>query len=124
MSKGGSVILRIYFALVSFVTLMILVVSAGDLINLGLKTWVFPAADQPAYVAPCPTPVAMPDGKPAVADQAVCEQQRAEQQRQALVQKEQNAVRDLSFLLVAAPLFALHFRIVLRDWKELRNENA
>ena len=37
-----------------------------------------------------------------------------------MIQKQQSAVRDISLLLIAAPLFWLHFRIVYRDWQELK----
>ena len=111
MTKGGSVILRIYFSLVSFVTLMILVFSVADLVNLSLKTFVFPAADAPDYQVYCDTNVQTPKD---------CDTQRENAAKQALVTKEQNAVRDLSLLIVSAPLFWLHFRIVYKDWMEER----
>ena len=114
MTKGGSVILRIYFSLVSFVTLMILIFSVADLVNLSLKTFVFPAADQPSYQVYC--------DPSQTADQ--CDTQRKNAAQQDLVTKEQNAVRDLSLLIVSAPLFWLHWRIVYRDWMEEREKKA
>ena len=114
MTKGGSVILRIYFSLVSFVTLMILVFSVADLINLSLKTFVFPQADAPSYTVYC---------DPAYQTTQQCETQRANEAKQALVQKQQSATRDLSLLIIAAPLFWMHFRIVYRDWMEERNKS-
>jgi hypothetical protein len=113
MSKGGSVILRIYFALVAFVTLMMLIFSVADLINITLKTFVFPAADAPAYVSYCDL---------SYQTQEQCDQGRANEERQAMVTKQQNAVRDISLLLVSAPLFWLHWRIVYRDWMGERKE--
>ena len=107
MTKGGSVILRIYFALVAFVTLMILIFSISDLINITLKTFVFPAADAPSYVTYCDL---------SYQTQEQCDQQKMNEQRQATITKQQNAVRDISLLLVSAPLFWLHWRIVYRDW--------
>lgn len=117
MTKGGSVILRIYFSLVSFVTLMILIFSVADLVNLSLKTFVFPAADAPEYAIYCDPQYQTPEQ---------CETQRANEAKQAVVRKQQDAVRDLSLLIVSAPLFWMHFRIVYRDWTEEKNkkENA
>lgn len=118
MSKGGSVILRIYFALVAFVTLMILVFSTGDLLNIALKTYVFPMADLPGYASIC-------DTKPYPDSPAVdCEKVAANERLNASVQKQQSAVRDISLLLIAAPLFWLHFRIVYRDWQELKKDKS
>ncbi len=107
MSKGGSVILRIYFALVSFVTLMILVFAVGDLLNLSLKTWVFPAADAPGWTSVCDL---------SYQEQTDCDRLAENERRNAMVQKQQSAVRDISMLLVSTPVFWLHFRIVHRDW--------
>lgn len=123
MTKGGSVILRIYFALVAFVTLMILIFSTGDLLNIGLKTWVFTAADAPTYVTPCATtPVGGSGTPPTPAEVQTCQQQQASDAEAALVQKEQDAVRDLSLLIISLPLFIIHFRIVYRDWTDERTE--
>lgn len=107
MTKGGSVILRIYFSLVAFVTLMILIFSVSDLVNLSLKTFIFPKADQPGYVSYCDK---------AMMTDAQCEEQKQRDAEQAMIQKQQDAVRDLSLLIVSAPLFWIHFRIVYRDW--------
>ena len=113
MTKGGSVILRIYFSLVAFVTLMILIFSVADLVNLTLKTYLFPAADGPEYTVYCDQTYQTPEQ---------CETQRANEAKQAIVRKQQDAVRDLSLLIVSAPLFWMHFRIVYRDWMEEKNK--
>lgn len=104
--------MRIYFSLVSFVTLMVLIYSVSDLVNLSLKTFVFPAADRASYYSYCDRTF-MTDVQ--------CDEQRARDEEQALIQKQQEAVRDLSLLIVAAPLFWLHFRVVYRDWMEERS---
>jgi hypothetical protein len=107
MSKGGTIILRIYFTLVAFVTLMILIFSVSDLVNTALRTYVFTAADQPAYGTICDL---------SYQTQEQCDAQKTNETRSALVQKQQSAVRDISLLVVAAPLFWLHWRVVYRDW--------
>ncbi len=112
MTKGGSIILRIYFTLVSFVTLMMLVFSVSDLVNIALKSFVFTKADT---------------GYPTYCDlqyqtQEQCDQQKVQSSDQAVVEKQQSAVRDISLLLVAAPLFWLHWRMVYRDWMDSKKE--
>lgn len=107
MTKGGSIILRIYFSLVAFVTLMMLIFSVSDLVNIALKTYVFPAADRYSYGTYCDLQYQT---------QEQCDQQERNNEEQAMVQKQQNAVRDISLLVVAAPLFWLHWRFVYRDW--------
>jgi hypothetical protein len=113
MTKGGSVILRIYFALVAFVTLMMLIFSVSDLINITLKTFVFPAADAPEYLSYCDL---------SYQTQEQCDTQKTNEQRQAQISKQQSAVRDISLLLVSAPLFWIHWRIVYRDWMAERKD--
>jgi len=49
MTKGSSLILRIYFGVVSAVTLFTLMFGAIDFLTIGLKTYVFTSADVPAY---------------------------------------------------------------------------
>ncbi len=109
MTKGGSIILRIYFTLVSFVTLMMLIFSVADLINITLRTYVFPRADAPEFATYC-------DQQYQTQEQ--CDRQLENDRRAAAVRKQQNAVRDISLLLVSAPLFWLHWRILYRDWLE------
>lgn len=113
MTKGGSIILRIYFTLVAFVTLMILVFSVSDLVNVVLKTYVFPAADRPEYATYCDLEYQT---------QEQCDAQKANDEQAALVRKQQSAVRDISLLVVSAPLFWLHWRVVYRDWMGEKDE--
>ncbi|KKW32840.1 MAG: hypothetical protein UY77_C0012G0007 [Candidatus Uhrbacteria bacterium GW2011_GWA2_53_10] len=113
MTKGGSIILRIYFALVSFVTLMMLIFSVSDLINVTLKTFVFPGADAPEYPTYC-------DKQYQTQEQ--CDQQKENEGHAAMVRKQQNVVRDISMLVVSAPLFWIHWRILYRDWMEERGK--
>lgn len=113
MTKGGSIILRVYFALVTFVTLMMLVFSVSDLVNITLKTYVFPAADRAEYVSYC-------DKTYSTSEE--CAAQEARERDAATVRKQQSAVRDISLLVVAAPLFWLHWRFVYRDWMGEKEE--
>ncbi len=112
MTKGGSIILRIYFTLVAFVTLMILIFSVSDLVNITLKTYVFTAADRAEYPTYCDPSMT----------QETCDQAKQRDQEQALIVKQQSAVRDIALLVVAGPLFWLHWRIVYRDWMGERED--
>lgn len=122
-TKGGSVILRIYFALVSFVTLMMLIFSVSDLINIGLKTYVFKFADAPEWAMYCESQFIKENVKETAEETTErCARQKEQEERAVVVRKQQSLVRDISFLLVSAPLFYIHFRIVARDWKELKKD--
>ena len=123
MTKGGSIILRIYFALVTFVTLMMLIFSVSDLLNIGLRTYVFKGADAPEYATYCADP-AEPRAKP-IPDGDVsvnCKIQEERDRKAADTRKQQNAVRDIAMIIVSAPLFWLHWRIVYRDWAGEKDE--
>lgn len=119
MPQQRSVILRLYFVLVAFVTLMLLIFSVSDLVNISLKTWVFPAADQPAYVTSCDRPLRVPEGGTLKAEQDdKCVEYQEREIAANKIRKQQNAVRDISLIVVALPLFLLHFRIVMQDWRD------
>jgi hypothetical protein len=118
MTKGSSTILRIYFALVTFVTLMMLIFSVSDLINIALKTWVFTAADAPEWFSPCDEVVRAGAEEAKTKATERCQAQEEREKEAAVVRKQQSAVRDIAMILVAAPLFWLHWRVVYRDWME------
>ena len=123
MTKGGSIILRIYFALVAFVTLMILIFSTADMINLGLKTYIFTRADAPAYSMPCPERIPAIEGEKFF-EKIDCDEMLVKEKAANAVRKQQDLVRDLSMILVSLPLFLIHFRIVYRDWKDEKNSKT
>ena len=50
MNEAGTFILRVYFAVVSAVTIFTLMFAAVDLLNIALKNWVFTAADVPTML--------------------------------------------------------------------------
>lgn len=125
MSKATPIIRSIYFYAVSIIALFMLVFSAVDLINLGLKTWVFTNAD-PMYsrcipgsnslyaVPAAPTDKTVPTGP----TQEQCDLQNKQNEENIARQNQSSAVRDFSLLVVALPLFLFHFRIVQKEWKE------
>jgi hypothetical protein len=126
MSKASSFILRLYFAVVSAVTLFTLMFGLIDFLSLGLKTYIFTAADVPTYMRSCGDLSAYApkttDGSTNAEQQlADCERWRAEDLENYQNQKANDAVRDFALILVSLPLFLLHFRIVYRDWKEDHN---
>lgn len=127
-----NLIRQIYLYAVSIISLFIVVFSASQMVNIGLKTWVFTQADKPynscddsnyyPYAAPA-KPVAAPDGTATPqmtdAERAVqkvrCEQAAQDQQS---AQKQRDLVSALSMLIVGIPVFWFHFRIVQREREE------
>ncbi|KKW28227.1 MAG: hypothetical protein UY72_C0080G0015 [Candidatus Uhrbacteria bacterium GW2011_GWD2_52_7] len=142
MTKGSSLILRIYFGVVSAVTLFTLMYGAIDMLTIGLKTYVITAADMPSYgLVNCDSPDAQyqfgsytkpidggttsttvtltPDEM-----KARCEASNETTMENYRREKANNAVRDIATVLVSLPLFITHFRVVYRDWTEERKEKA
>ena len=127
--------MRIYFALISIVTLCILMFGLIDILRIGLKAYVFPAADVPTYLESCepgsgrfiePKPVATPEEveQPSIEEQqAQCEARNADALENYQRAKADSAVRNLAMIIVSLPLFILHFRIVFRDWREEKKAN-
>lgn len=140
MTKGSSLILRIYFGVVAAVTLFTLMYGAIDFLTIGLKTYVFTAADVPDYgLVNCDGPDAgyqfgtrsVPVTKDnttgtetlsAEETKARCEAANATTLENYKTQKANQAVRNLALILVSLPLFIIHFRVVYRDWKNEHND--
>lgn len=128
-SKSGSreIIRNIYLYLVSLIALVMMVFAIASLINLALVTWIFPKADS-SYIYVGPKPIATPEVKTPddkrtpeqiVADAASAQKQwedekkNAEEQRVA--QKYRDLVQNISFLIVASPLFFYHWSVIRKD---------
>jgi hypothetical protein len=123
---------QIYFYAATLIFLIMSVVAAVTLLNLGMKTYVFTKADT-AYGAKCdeagnqyweprPMPVETPakEGEAAkeltaeekASRKAACEQALADQKAG---ERQRELAQSLSMLLVAAPLFWLHFKWVQKE---------
>lgn len=128
MTKASSFILRLYFAVISAVTLFVLMFGAIDLLSIGLKTYVFTAADVPSYLENCSESSLFraPDSDEVSEEEifAKCESRNEATVANYGIEKAENAVRNLALIIVSLPLFILHFRIVYRDWKGDRNTKS
>jgi len=118
------IIRTIYLYLFSLVGLVLIVIGCVRLIDLGLKMFVFTKADQVfSYPVPRAAPVG-PDGKeqPVTAEQDAKTQEEQkkfdEQNREA--QRQRTAANSLAVIIVGAPLFAYHWRIIKKD-KQMRS---
>ncbi len=110
-----ALIKTLYLYLVSFVALMMLVVSAVDLLNIVLKTFIFTKADSYLYYN---SPVACPVGATTTYDGKDCavaerEAKTAAEENQ-VSQRQRDLVRDISMLVVGIPLFVFHWKLARR----------
>ncbi len=108
----------LYLYVVSFVALMMMVISAVDLLSTLLKTYVFTKADNYSYyssASACPLPTA---GENTATTQEKCRVDQEEQKKSEIenreAQRQRDLVRDISFIVVGAPLFAFHWRLARR----------
>lgn len=121
MLNKSSLIKTIYFYLVSLIALLMVVFSTADLINLGLKTWVFPKTNNNYYGPTCALMVPTPIEKGATQTTATvdyvkqCEVDRKNQEDMAIIQNQRDAVRDISMIVVGIPLFLYHWITIRRD---------
>jgi len=128
MPKATQIIRSLYFYAVSIIALFMLVFSAVDLVNLGLKTWVFKNADpmysrcipgsNGAYNVAAPAPTEKSTDQYIGPTEAQCDIQNKQNEENIVRQNQSSAVRDLSMFVIALPLFLFHFRIVQKEWKE------
>jgi len=105
----------IYLYLFSFVGLLITVVGAIRMVELGLKVFVFKGADQYSFY-PAPKMIS-PDGRVASDSGTldVEEQKRMSEEEQSR-QRQREFSGALAMMVVGVPLYAYH-------WKTIQKEN-
>lgn len=96
----------IYLYLFSFVGLLVVVIGSVQLVNLGLKVFVFPGSDVYEYSAP------RIEGEKQI-DPAT-EQKRMERETQR--QRQRELANAVSMIVVGLPLYLYH-------WKTIQKEN-
>ena len=134
---------QIYFYAATLIFLIMSVVATISLLNLGMKTFIFTKADM-AYGQSCDEagnvfygarPMPMPaeidkSGQPVVkeltveekaANKATCEENLKVQKA---AERQRELVQWLSMLIVAAPLFVLHFKWVQKERETELKMNA
>ncbi|MDQ5931901.1 MAG: hypothetical protein QG607_603 [Patescibacteria group bacterium] len=119
-----NIIRNVYLYLVSAVTLFMLMFAFVSLVNLGLRTWVFPMADETSYYIKQPAEYCIPDkdGKqtcPSAEERAKLEAQDKERQSEEQKrQRQRELVQNFSMIIVAGPLFVYHWLVIKKDRKE------
>lgn len=111
----------IYLYLFSLVGLVIVVIGLVNLVDLGLKAFVFTNADQPISYPAYPVKVASPDAQGNAMTPAEEEKynadQAAAQEKQRQSDRERTASNAIAMIIIGAPLFLYHWRIIQKDRK-------
>lgn len=117
---------KIYLYLVSVIALVIWVVGSIMLLNMALKTWVFPKADNYTYYAypakvdcermkaeKAANPAAYVDPSCDNPDYAAEQEKREKEQRSS--EKQREAAQALAMIIVAAPVWYFHWRLARKE---------
>ena len=99
----------LYLYLFSFVGLLITIIGSIQIIDLGLKTYVFKVSEYTYYAEP----VLTPDGK-STSVISVDEQERRNQLEQDSQRKRQLS-NSLSMILVGVPLYLYHWKTIKKE---------
>jgi hypothetical protein len=93
----------IYLYLFSFVGLLVVVIGLIQIVDLGLKVWVFKDADKYEYYS-----APKIEGQPLV-DEAV---ERGRLERESTRQRQRQLSTSLAMILVGTPLYLYHWKLV------------
>ena len=105
----------VYLYLFSLVGLVLIVIGSVQMINLGLTAWVFKQADQISYYPYQQPKVVLDDGLTVVDAEEVerIEKERIEyEERERDSRRQRTASNALAMILVGAPLYFYHWRLI------------
>jgi hypothetical protein len=106
----------LYLYLFSFVGLLIVVIGSINMVNLGLKTFVFKEADR-YEVYP---PMVKVEGENQLSE----EEQKARQDKDLARQRQREFSDAVAMILVGTPLYLYHWKTIQREGKESKKEKA
>lgn len=105
----------LYLYLFSFIGLIIAVIGAIRIIQLGIKVYIFNGADQYAnYSVP---PVA-PDGKGITQTQAEIDAQKKINEDENTKQRQREVAEASAMLLIGIPLYLYHWNTIKKEAKK------
>ncbi|MFH1620907.1 MAG: hypothetical protein ABIB04_02365 [Patescibacteria group bacterium] len=123
-SSKSLLIKTIYFYLVSLISLFMVVFSTSDVVNLCLRTWIFPKAALNEYrEPPCAAMITKVPDINETEEQfqnriMLCEQGKVDEKEALSIRNQRDAVRDISLIVVGLPLFLYHWLTIRREKKE------
>jgi hypothetical protein len=111
-----TLIRKIYLYLFSLIGLVLVVTGCVQLVNLGLKAYLFTAADQYInYPAPAPASPVGTNAPTTVPAQPTDAQMQAYQNEQTTSQRQSTAADALAMIIVGIPLYLYHWRVIRKD---------
>ena len=107
-----SVIRKIYLYLFSAIGLIIVIIGSVQLVDLGLKTFVFKKAD--VYLE-YPRPIIVPDGKIEAINEIPKEELEKFNREQQESQRQRTLANALAMIVVGLPLYLYHWKTLKSD---------
>jgi len=104
----------LYLYLFSFVGLLIVVIGSIQLVNLGIKTYIFPEADNYYYRETLPQKLDEEGNPVEVDEEAVMMQQKEDTKRQ----RQRELANTLAMLVVGTPLYLYHWKTIQKEAKK------
>ena len=102
----------LYLYLFSFVGLLIVVIGGIQMVNLGLKTFIFKNADSYMFYGPTPSKT-----DPGYVDPEVMKQQQAEQTKN---QRQSEFANSLAMISVGLPLYLYHWKTIQKEARAIK----
>ncbi|MEX1014516.1 MAG: hypothetical protein WDZ80_05135 [Candidatus Paceibacterota bacterium] len=106
----------IYLYLFSLVGLVLLIIGSVRLVNLGLKAYVFTEADI-YYSYPSPERIPVTEDGEEI-KQPTKEEIAEHEEKQRTSNRQRDAAQALAFLIIGAPLYIVHWRLIKKDKSE------
>lgn len=106
----------LYLYLFSFVGLLITVIGSIQLVDLGMKIYVFKGADKYENY-----PISKqydPNGKEIVISKEEIEQQRMYQERESTRNRQRQVSTAVAMILVGTPLYLYHWNLIKKEGKK------
>lgn len=100
----------LYLYLFSFIGLFIVVIGAIRLVNLTIKTFIFPDSDRYSYAIP---KMVNPDGTKETDEER--DVRLSEAEKDITRQRQRELTEGISFILVGVPLYAYHWKVIQQE---------
>lgn len=105
---------KIYLYLFALIGLVISTIGAVQLVDLGLKSFIFQDADM-QYAYPMEKPVAVTGSTTDMMVQPSKEEIEEYNEKQRRSQRQRESANALAMLIIGLPLYAYHWRVIKKE---------
>ncbi len=105
---------KIYLYAATLIGLIVVLIGAGRLVNLGLKAWVFTEADVSCRYPAVEKPMTS-NGTSTEVQSPTEEELQEYEENQRRSRRQRDAAESLAFVIVGLPVYLYHWRKVQKD---------